>query len=104
MDEHSRNDCGRRVQPDVACRSSRSTHPSTASCGVALCRTASTTESATASRSARSTPTVITPAMVRAAIATSTRLTRARPRHAPGSIIPMAGVTMTALRAACGRY
>jgi hypothetical protein len=51
-----------------------------------------------------STPTAITPAMVTAAMATSTRLVRANPRQDMGSISPTAVATMTAPRAAFGRY
>jgi hypothetical protein len=47
---------------------------------------------------------VTTPTMVMAAIATSTRLMRARPRQAARSIMPRAAVTITAPRVAAGRY
>ena len=71
---------------------------------MALRRTTSTMDSATATSSASRTPTATTPAMVTAAIATSTLLVRARPRQASGFTIPMAAATMTAPRVALGRY
>jgi hypothetical protein len=104
IDERSRNDCGRRVQSDVGVPV-QSLHPP--EYRVVQSRAApyrvddrerhSQHERAKHTRGDHF-------RHGRAAIATSTRLTRARPRHAPGSIIPMAAVTMTAPRAACGRY
>jgi 2-keto-3-deoxy-6-phosphogluconate aldolase len=76
----------------------------TASCGLALRPTASKTDSAIASSSARSTPTVTTPTRVMTAIATSARLTRAIPFQASTSIRPRAAITMTAPRVAFGKY
>ena len=102
-DDARRDPCAHGCTETSAQRPSRSSQPSTASCGRALRRTTSTIESATANRIALSTPAMITPPAVTAAIVDLDAV--GRPQRAPRRRVdePEAATTITAPSTAFGR-